>query len=220
MPMGRVTCPVLWAAALGPPQPCGVSLTTGGIAPASLRYDRLTPVARVAGPHCLAGGPLLGFVPALLSSVASMTPRNVCHGSDAAWLRSDQWPWSTSPATAPAGWLGCLSASDRGGVDRCVLSLCCPWCVCVCGVLAHLGPVYRCARPLCVVRGVQGHVALVHPYARCVLHACAGGGFVPPAPPPFFLRALYLVSFVFCLNGKGGASTLQAQAWATDAAVQ
>ena len=34
-----------WAAALGAAQPCGVSLTTRGIAPASLRYDRLTLVA-------------------------------------------------------------------------------------------------------------------------------------------------------------------------------
>ena len=43
--MGRATCSFLWAAALGAAQPCGVSLTTRGIAPASLRYDRLTLVA-------------------------------------------------------------------------------------------------------------------------------------------------------------------------------
>ena len=35
MSMGRATCPLLWAAALGAAQPCGVSLTTRGIAPAS-----------------------------------------------------------------------------------------------------------------------------------------------------------------------------------------
>ena len=72
MSVGRITCPLLWAAALGAAQPYGVSLTTGGIAPASIRYDRLTPVARVAGPRCLAGDPLLGCVPARLSSVASV----------------------------------------------------------------------------------------------------------------------------------------------------
>ena len=43
--MGRATCPHLWAAALGAAQLCGVSLTTRGIAPACLRYDRLTLVA-------------------------------------------------------------------------------------------------------------------------------------------------------------------------------
>ena len=30
---------------LGAAQPCGVSLTTGGITPASLQYDHITPVA-------------------------------------------------------------------------------------------------------------------------------------------------------------------------------
>ena len=44
----------------GAAQPCGVSLTTGGIAPASLRYVRLTLVAQLAGPSCLTGDPLLG----------------------------------------------------------------------------------------------------------------------------------------------------------------
>ena len=76
-PLGRVTCPLLWAAALGAVQPCGVSLTTGGIAPASLRYDHLSPVARVAGPRCLAGDPLLGCVPARLSPVVAMAPGDV-----------------------------------------------------------------------------------------------------------------------------------------------
>ena len=77
--MGRVTCPLLWAAALGAAQLYGVSLTTGGIAPASLLYDRLNPVARVRRPRCFAGDPPLGCVPARLSSVASMGPGDVCH---------------------------------------------------------------------------------------------------------------------------------------------
>ena len=78
--VGRVTCPPLWVAALGAAQPCGVSLITGGIAPASLRYDRLIPVAGLAGPRCLAGDPLLGCVPARLSSFACMAPGDSCHG--------------------------------------------------------------------------------------------------------------------------------------------
>ena len=78
--MGRVTCPLLWGAVLGAAQPYGVSLTTEGIAPASLQYDRLTPVARVAGPRCLAGHPLLGCVRARLLSVASMVLGGVYHG--------------------------------------------------------------------------------------------------------------------------------------------
>ena len=78
--VGRATCPLLWAAALGAAQPYGVFLTTGGIAPASLRYERLSPVARVVGPRCLACNSLLGCVPAGLSSVASMALSDVCHG--------------------------------------------------------------------------------------------------------------------------------------------
>ena len=61
MSMGRGTCFLLLAAALGATQPCGVSLTTRGIAPACLRYDRLTLVAWVARPLCLAGDPPPGL---------------------------------------------------------------------------------------------------------------------------------------------------------------
>ena len=88
---------------------------------------------------------------------------------DAAWLGSDQWPWSTAPATGPVGRLGCPSASDPWGVGS-LLSLGRPTCVqcpgplgscspvcprgmvcCVCGVLGHLAPVHRCARLVCCV---------------------------------------------------------------------
>ena len=88
---------------------------------------------------------------------------------DAAWPGSDQWPWSTAPATGPVGRLGRPSASDPWGVGS-FLSLGRPTCVrcpgplgsrspvcprgllcCVCGVLGHLAPVHRCARPLCCV---------------------------------------------------------------------
>ena len=83
---------------------------------------------------------------------------------DAAWPLSDQWPWSTAPATGPVGRLGRPSVSEPWGVGS-FLSLRRPTCVrcpgplrscspvcplgalrCVCGVLGHLAPVHRCAR--------------------------------------------------------------------------
>ena len=88
---------------------------------------------------------------------------------DAAWPGSDQWPWSTAPATGPFGRLGRPSASDLWGVGSflslgrptCVqcpgpLGSCSPVCprgllCCVCGVLGHLAPVHRCARSVCCV---------------------------------------------------------------------
>ena len=88
---------------------------------------------------------------------------------DAAWPGSDQWPWSTAPATGPVGRLGRPSASDPWGIGS-FLSLGRPTCVqcpgllgscssvcprgvlcCVCGVLGHLAPVHRCARSVCCV---------------------------------------------------------------------
>ena len=65
---------------------------------------------------------------------------------DAAWPGSDQRPWSTAPATGLVGRLGRPSASNAGGVDRCALSLCCPRCMSLCGVLARVETVHRCAR--------------------------------------------------------------------------
>ena len=88
---------------------------------------------------------------------------------DAAWPGSDQWPWSTAPATGPVGRLGRPSASDPWGIGS-FLSLGRPTCVqcpgplgsCstvfprgllwyVCGVLGQLAPVHRCARSVCCV---------------------------------------------------------------------
>ena len=88
---------------------------------------------------------------------------------NAAWPGSDQWPWSSAPATGPVGRQGRPSASDRWGVGSflslgrptCVqcpgpLGSCSPVCprgllCCVCGVLGHLDPVHRCARSVCCV---------------------------------------------------------------------
>ena len=88
---------------------------------------------------------------------------------DAAWPGSDQWPWSTAPATGPVGRLGRPSVSDQWGIGSflslgrptCVqcpgpLGSCSPVCprgllCCVCGVLGPLAPVHRCARSVCCV---------------------------------------------------------------------
>ena len=202
MSVGRATCPILWTAALGAAQPYGASLTTGGIAPASLRYDRLTPVARVAGPRCLAGDPLLGCVPARLSSVASMPPDDVCHGPRCSLARLGPVALEYRSCHWPGG---------PAGSPQCVR----PWaCRLWCPVpfLPSVHARLRCPGPRCRlftgVRAVCG--------ALCCWWLCPSS-----SPPNFFL---YLFRFVlpplFFLNGKGGARTLQAQAWATGAAVQ
>ena len=85
---------------------------------------------------------------------------------DAAWPGSDQWPWSTAPATGPVGRLGRPSVSTHG-----VLVLSCPSAALrVCGVLGHLAPVHRCARSVrCVASAVSwATLALVHRCARVV----------------------------------------------------
>ena len=86
---------------------------------------------------------------------------------DAARPGSDQWPWSTAPASGPVDRLGRSSASNPWGVGA-FLSLGRPTCVqcagplgscspvrplsalrCVCGVLGRLAPVHRCATSVC-----------------------------------------------------------------------
>ena len=81
-----------------------------------------------------------------------------------------------------------------GVPGRVVSSLCCPGCMRVCGVLALVAPVHRCA--------------------RCVRCECAIGGCVPLPPPLIFV-------FFDGKKKKGrGARTLQAQTRAAGAAVQ
>ena len=193
MSMGRATCPLLWSAALGAAQPCGVSLTTRGIAPASLRCDRLTLVAWVAGPLCLAGDPLLHCVPARLSPVAPMAPGDVCHGSRCSLAGlgpvaleycSCHWPGGSAespqcvrpmgywffpipppPYVCPVSLAAWLLFT---GVPArfAVLRLRCP------GPLGSCSPVCS-AGVLCCVCGVLGHLAPVHRCARCVRCACS-----------------------------------------------
>ena len=106
---------------------------------------------------------------------------------DAAWPGSDQWPWSTAPATGPVGPLGRPSASDPWGVCS-FLSLGRPTCavswatwLLFTGIPAWFvmlrprfpGPLDFCSpvRPpsvLCCVCGVLGHFAPVHRCARSV----------------------------------------------------
>ena len=145
MSMGRATCPLLWAAALGAAQPYGVSPTTRGIAAASLRYDRLTLVNRVAGPLYLAGDPLLDCLPGRLSTVASMAPGDVCHG-----------PRCSLAGLGPAslGYRPCCFPGGFAGLPQCVRAMGCwlfpvprPPFVCTC--VRRPGPpapVHRCVR--------------------------------------------------------------------------
>ena len=112
---------------------------------------------------------------------------------DAAWLGSDEWPWSTAPATGPLDRLGPPSVRPMGcwffpvprppyvcavswatwllftGVPaRCVaLRLRCP------GPLSSCSPVRPLGELLCLC-GILGHLAPVHRCARVVCRlACA-----------------------------------------------
>ena len=105
---------------------------------------------------------------------------------------SDQWLWSTAPAIGPVGWLGRSTVSNPGGVDRCVLSFCCPRCMCVSGVLAHLAPVHWCG-PLCALRVLLVPVSPLLP---------------PPNFPfifPLYLFSLLLFFVFFCFEMEKGA---------------
>ena len=79
---------------------------------------------------------------------------------DAAWPGSDQWPWSTAPATGPVGRLGRPSVSDQWGFGS-SLSLGRTTCVRCPGPLGSCSPVCP-LRALRCVCGVQGHLAPVH----------------------------------------------------------
>ena len=176
-------CPAVW-----------IYLTTGDIGPASLRYNCLTPVARVAGPRCLAGSPLLGCVPARLSSVASMAPGDVCHGPCcslaglrpvALGYRSCHWPGGS------AGWPQCVQ--PWGCRPLCPVPFP-PWvrvrvrCPGPLGACSPVRPPFvfraRCPRP----RGSCPPVRTL-----CAVCVCWWWFCPPSSPPPFF--ALYLFFF-------------------------
>ena len=180
----------------------GLSLTTGGTAPPSPRYDRLTPVARVAGPGCLAGDPLLDCVPARLSSVASMAPGDVCHAPRCSLVGLGPVALEYRPCHGPGG---------SAGSPQCGR----PW-----GC--------RPLRPVPLLPSVQVRVRCWPPWslfsgarAVCGLGVLLVVASLLPHPPKFFLCSVFiLICFAFFFeNEKGGVCTLHAQAWATGAAV-
>ena len=138
---------------------------------------------------------------------------------DAAWPGSDQWPWSTAPATGPVGRLGRLSVSDPWGVGfslslgrpTCVqcpgpLGSCSPVCplgvlCCVCGVLGHLAPVHQCARSMCCVACAVSWATWL-PFtgvpARCVVLRVRCPG------PPGSCSPVCPLGVLFCVCGVLG----------------
>ena len=115
---------------------------------------------------------------------------------DAARPGSDQGPWSTAPATSPAGGLGGPSASDPWDVVCCAVSFCCPRCVRACGDRG-LWRFFTGARVLCVLCAVS--VGTWRLYTG--VHAVCGTrvllvASVPPPPP--FISCLKFSSFSFC----------------------
>ena len=134
---------------------------------------------------------------------------------DAAWPGSDQWPWSTAPATGPVGRLGRPSASAPWGIG----SSCPSASLRVCSVLGRWAPVHRCARAVCcgasavswaswlLFTGVLARCVVLH--ARCprplgscspVCVLCAvrvcHGWLCPSSSPPNF-RFFFTCFFFF-----------------------
>ena len=138
---------------------------------------------------------------------------------DAAWPGSDQWPWSTAPATGPVGRLGRPSVSDPWGVGS-SLSLGRPTCVqcpgplgscsslcplgvlcCVCGVLGDLAPVHRCARAVCCVACAMSWASwllFTGVPARCVVLRVRCPG------PPGSCSPVCALVVLFCVCGVLG----------------
>ena len=193
MPRGRVTCPLMWVAALGAAQLCGVSCTTGGIAPASLRYDCVTAVAPDAGPRCLAGGSPLRCVPARLSSVDPMAPGHVCHGPRcslaglgqvALEYRSCQWPGGSAWSPQCIRPWGCR--------PLCPVPL--PPSVCVRVQFPGQLGAYLPVRTWLVVTGARALCGM------CVqLMVLLGTPPPPPLLPPLFFSPFFCACSVFCL---------------------
>ena len=87
---------------------------------------------------------------------------------DAAWPGSDQWPWSTAPATGPVGRLGRPSASDPWGVGS-FLSLGRPRCVQCPGPLGSCSPVCPRGSLCCVCESWATWLLFTGVLARCVV---------------------------------------------------
>ena len=196
MSMGRATCPLLWAAALG-----------GCPAVWSISHHKgyCSRLSTVRPPHPC--DPLLDCVPARLSPVASMAPGDVCHGPRcslaglgpvALEYRSCHWPGGSAgspqcvrpmgywffpvprpPYVCAVSWAAGLLFT---GVPArfAVVRLRCPGPAGSCSPVCSLGV-------LCCMCGVLGHWAPVHRCACCVRCSCAMGGCVPLPPPLIFV---------------------------------
>ena len=111
---------------------------------------------------------------------------------DAVWSDSDQRRWGTAPATGLVGRLCRPSVSNPWGVGS-FLSLDCPSCARVCGVLGHLAPVHRCARSVrcfaCAVFWATWLLVTGVP-AQCVVLRVRCPGPLGPCSPVCSLRVL------------------------------
>ena len=104
-----------------------------------------------------------------------------CAVSWATWLLFSGVPGLVCCFECAVSWATWLLFTGLPG--RGVPSFCCPLCMCVCGVLAHVAPVHRCA--------------------RCVRCGCAVGGCVPLPPPLIFFSVFFsLPPLLFFFNGK------------------
>ena len=183
--MGRATCPLLWAAALGG-CPAVEYLSLQGV---------LLPLV-----YGTTASPLW---PSRGHSAWQVTPswtvyRLACHR----WLRVTSMVSlaglgpSTAPATGPLGRLGRPSASDPWGIGS-FLSLCAPWplgscspvCCCVASAVSWASWLLFTgvlARPVVLHVWCPGPLGSCSPV--CVLRcACAMGGCVPLPPPLIFV---------------------------------
>ena len=219
--MGRATCPLLWAAALGAAKPCGVSLSTRGIAPASLRYDasplwlelrghsawQVTPSWTV---YRLACHQLLPWLRVTFAMVPMQPGRARTSGLGVPLLLLARWVGWVAPVRPTHGVLvlSCPSAALR-----------------VCSVLGRWAPVHRCARAVCCVasavswatwllftgvlaRCVVLHVRCPGPLgsrspvcALCAVRVCHG--WLCSLPPPLIL--VFFFCFCFLKKRKTGA---------------
>ena len=159
------------------------------------------------------GAPLLGRRPPL--GLCAGTPVISCfHGSGRRLPWSLMQPGQLGPAALE--YRSCHWPAGPAGSPQCVRPPGCrPRCPVPLLPLVHVR--LRCIGP---------HGACSPVCAVCAVRVCCWW-LRPSSSPPNFLFCLFLlcICFVlwclfFFLNGKGGACTLQAQAWATGAAVQ
>ena len=140
------------------------------------------PCARAAGPACLAGDPLLGCVPASLSSVAFMAPSDVCHGRRcslagpgpvALEYRSCHWPGGSAGLPQCIRHWGCRPLLPVPLLPSVYVRVRCP------------GPLGACS-PVC---------------ALCTICVCCWWSHPSSSSPPnfVFFSFFFSVFVLFCL---------------------